>query len=262
MEEKSKLQVGGSIEKALKGEYSINVSAVLKEAWQTSLHSRKAINLGLLFCLAISLVVVSIAGQYAGGIQALMTHEQYGPGVNLALTLVVSPFIVGVELMGVFHAVGIKTKASMVWSFLNKAAFVTLCALLTSTFTSLGFALLIIPGVYLAVALSLVLPLLVLKNLSPLKAIVISLQATRFQWINLFLVYFVLVLALIFTLLPVIATQGQPIGILGLAITIFLLSYLAPMFYNVKGVLYREIFGMELSVEKGEHSAHDGNFLA
>jgi hypothetical protein len=43
------VQVGGSIERALKGDYQIDVKAILTESWQQTLRSRLAINLGFLF---------------------------------------------------------------------------------------------------------------------------------------------------------------------------------------------------------------------
>ena len=47
MEKKSVVQVGGDIERALKGDYQINVAEVLKEAWHQTQASRGSINAGL-----------------------------------------------------------------------------------------------------------------------------------------------------------------------------------------------------------------------
>ena len=262
MEERSVLQVGGSLEKAVKGEYTIDVKAVLKEAWTNTSTSRIAINVGLLFTLSIGVVITLIVSQYLGGIEVVFQDQQSSAILNILVTLVVYPFLVGVEMMGVFHAVGLKTNAKLVFAFLKRGSWVAICALLTSTLVTMGITLFVVPGIYLAVALSLVLPLVVEKRLSPLKAISLSLQATRFQWFNLFAIYIVLFFLLIAACLPVLLLGNTAISLVGGVMTIFALTYLAPLFYNVKGILYREIFGMQLSVAKGSDINIDSTFSA
>ena len=60
MEKIPVVKVGGSVEEAIKGEYSLDVAAILKEAWQITLKSRMAINLGLLTCLILPPHLVNI----------------------------------------------------------------------------------------------------------------------------------------------------------------------------------------------------------
>ena len=52
VEKEAVVKVGGSIEKALVGDYRLNVADILKEAWALTKEARVSINLGLLFCLA------------------------------------------------------------------------------------------------------------------------------------------------------------------------------------------------------------------
>ena len=262
MEERSVLQVGGSLEKAVKGEYSIDVKAVLKEAWANTSKSRIAINVGLLFTLSIGVIITLIVSSYLGGIDVVFQDQQSSAILNILVTLMVYPFLVGVEMMGIFHAVGLKTNAKLVFAFLKRGSWVAICALLTSTLVTMGITLFVVPGIYLAVALSLVLPLVVEKRLSPLKAISLSLLATRFQWINLFAVYLVLFLLLITACLPLLLLGNTSVSLMGGVMTMFALTYLAPLFYNVKGILYREIFGMQLSIAKGSEVNIDSTFSA
>lgn len=262
MEERSVLQVGGSLEKAVKGEYSIDVKAVLNEAWTNTSKSRIAINVGLLFTLSIGVVITLVVSQYLGGIEVVFEDQQSSAILNILVTLVVYPFLVGVEMMGVFHAVGLKTNAKLVFAFLKRGSWVAICALLTSTLVTMGITLFVVPGIYLAVALSLVLPLVVEKRLSPLKAISLSLQATRFQWFNLFVVYLVMFFLLIAACLPVLLLANTTLSLIGGVMTLFALTYIAPLFYNMKGILYREIFGMKLNVAKGSDINIDSTFSA
>jgi hypothetical protein len=246
VDEKNVVQIGGSIEKSLQGQYSIDVPSVLKEAWQLTLRSRISINLGLLFTLALGMVVSFLISNSMGGIEEVMVDPQAMTLLNIAVTMIIYPFLVGVEMMGIFHAVGIKTNSKLIFSFLRRGSWVAVCALLTSIFVTLGMQLYMLPGIYLAVALSLALPLVVEKKLSPIKAIMISVQVTRFQWFKLFTLYTLLIIALFLSLLPFVILAETQLNIVGIMFFLFALTFIAPLFYNVKGILYREIFGMQI----------------
>ncbi len=246
MEEKNVVQIGGSIEKSLQGQYSIDISSVLKEAWQLTLRSRISINVGLLFSLVIGVIVSFVISNMMGGIEQVISDPQASTLLNIVVTMVVYPFLVGVEMMGIFHAVGLKTNSKLIFAFLKRGSWVAVCALLTSVLVTLGMSLFFLPGIFLAVALSLALPLVVEKKLSPIKAIILSLQTTRFQWFKLFALYMLLILALFLSLLPLLILAKTQLSVVGVVLFLFGLTFIAPLFYNVKGILYREIFGMQL----------------
>ena len=246
MDEKKVVQMGGSIEKSLKGEYTIDVSSVLKEAWQLTLQSRIAINLGLFFTLVLGVIVSLLISNEMGGIEQVIQDPQSTTLLNIVVTMIIYPFLVGVEMMGVYHAVGLKTNSKLIFAFLKRGSWVAVCALLTSVLVTLGMSLFYLPGIYLAVALSLTLPLVVEKKLSPIKAIVLSLQVTRFQWFKLLAIYTFLFLALFLSILPLVIIANTPFSVMGVMFFLIALTFLAPLFYNVKGILYREIFGMQL----------------
>ena len=261
-EKQSVIQIGGNIESALKGDYQIDVSAVLKEGWKLTLASRASINLGLIFVLLLGMFTSFIIAYYFGGIENVLKDQQASAMTNIIVTLVVYPFLVGVEMMGIFHAVGIKTHPKLVFAFLRRGSWVAITALITSTLVALGLNLLILPGIFLIVALSLVLPLVVEKRLTPLKAIVLSIQTTRFQWFKLFYIYGALFLVLILIILPIVTTAQSSFSALGVVFFIIGMTYLAPWFYNVKGILYREIYGMQLSVGHTNEPANNDYFSA
>jgi len=246
VEEKKLVQIGGSIEKALQGQYSIDVPSVLKEAWQLTLRSRISINLGLLFTLVLGVVVSFFISDMMGGIEQVIKDQQASTLLNIAVTLIISPFIVGVEMMGIFHAVGLKTNSKLVFAFLKRGSWVAVCALLSTVLVMIGMSLYFLPGIFLAVALSLALPLVVEKKLSPIKAITLSIQTTRFQWFKLFAIYMLLILMLFLSLIPLVILAETQLSVIGVVFFLFAITFLAPLFYNVKGILYREIFGMQL----------------
>lgn len=241
------VQVGGNIESALKGDYQIDVKAILTESWQQTLKSRSAINLGLLFSLMLGVLVSFIVSSYLGGIETVLKDPEASMLLNVVVTIAVWPFVGAIEMMGVLHAVGLETQVKMTFAFLKRASWVVLCALFTSVLISLGFQLFIVPGIFLAVTLSLTIPLVIEKKMSPMKAIILSIQALRFKFLSLFSLYFILFIALIVLLFPIALLVESNFAPLGIMIFLFGISFLAPLFYNVKGVVYREIFGISLA---------------
>ncbi len=256
------VKVGGSVEEAIKGEYTLDVVAILKEAWQITLKSRMAINLGLLGCLMIGTLVCMLVASQLGGIEVAIKDQQSATLINIIVTLVVYPFMVGVEMMGVFHSVGLKTRPQLIFAFLKRGSWVAVCALLSSTLVTIGLTLFVLPGIFLAVALSLALPLVVEKQMSPLKAISVSLQATRFQWFKIFALYVILSLIVMIAALPVVAAGASELGFLAFAVFLFCLAYIVPLFYNVKGILYREIFGLQMQASADQASTISDTFSA
>lgn len=249
-EKKVIVSIGGSIERAVKGEYSIDVKAVLKEAWQQTLQSRVSINLALFFVLLFGMLVSFVASSFMGGIELVFKDPELLQMINIIVTMAVWPFIAGIEMMGVYHAINKTTHSKMVFTFLSRGSWVALCALLTSVLISIGFQLLIIPGIILAVLLSLTIPLVVEKKLSPMQAIILSIKALRFKILPLLAIYSLLFMALIFLVVPIAALIESSFAPVGIMIFLFGLSFLAPWYYNVKGILYREIFGVYVDEDK------------
>lgn len=262
-EEKKVINVGGSIEKALVGDYTLDVPEILKEAFELTMRSRISINLGLLFCFMLGLVVTLIVSEYVGGVEVATTDPQASLLLNIMVTVVIYPFLVGVEMMGVYHAVGLSTKMNVVFAFLKRGSWVAVAALLTSSLISLGLHL-VLPAIYLIVALCLVLPLVVEKQLSPIKAIVLSIKVTRFGWFAMLKLHLVFLLGLVIAVMPIalVNVYMPEMQIIGLGMFLVVMSYLAPVYYNVKGILYREIFGLTVQVSGAETTPNDDVFTA
>ncbi len=251
VEKQSVIHVGGTLDKAVKGDFIIDQQAIIKEAWQKTLSSRLSINLGLLFIFIFASIIALLVIDSLGGYKVIIEDPQASMIFNVIVTLFVWPFLAGIEMMGVLHAVGMKTQPKLIFSFLKRGSWVALCALLSSLFVGIGLQLFILPGIFLAVALSLVIPLVVEKKLSPMKAITLSLKSLRFQWFKIFSLYLMLISALIVSLIPLILLGDSNLSVFGGVIFFFSLSYLAPLYYNVKGILYREIFGLQLIAVDG-----------
>ncbi len=255
MQEKiSIVQVGGSVEQALKGDYAIEVKSILSEAWQQTLKSRLSINLGIGFVIVLGMLVSLIVSHYVGGIDVVLQDTQASMILNVVVTIAIWPFMAGIEMMGVLHAVGLVSHPKLVFGFLKRGSWVALCALLTSLLISVGLQLLIFPGVFLAVVLSLTIPLVVEKELSPIRAIIISIQALRFKWLQILTLYTTLFMALVLLILPIVLMIESSLAPVSIGLFLFGASFLAPLYYNVKGILYREIFGVQITSNSGSHN--------
>ncbi len=231
-----------NIEKALLGQYNLDVNSILREAWQYTLQSRMSINLGLAFVLFLGVIVSLTASNFMGGIEAVLLDPTAMSLLNILVTIAIWPFLAGVEMMGVHHAQQQQTRALMIFSYLQRGSWVALCALLTSVVISLGFQLLILPGIFLAVVLSLTIPLVVDQKLSPFQAIKISILSLRFKFFQLFRLYLLLFIALIALVTPIALFSDPMIKPIAIMVFLFGMTFLAPLYYNVKGIVYREVF--------------------
>ena len=92
----------------------------------------------------------------------------------------------------------------------------------------IGFALLIIPGIYLSIAYYMALPLVAEKGLSPWQALEVSRKTISKRWFTMF--FFSIVISLI------VMASMIPLGI-GLIWTL-------PMMMIAYGIIYRNMFGV------------------
>jgi len=202
--------------------------------------------------ILLGTIVSFPASNFIGGVEAVLNDPKASTILNVLVTVVIWPFLAGIEMMGVYHSLGKATHPKMVFAFLSRGSWVALCALLTSLLISLGFQLLIIPGVFLAVVLSLTIPLVVDQKLSPSLAIKVSIQALRFKFFQLLSLYMVLFMVLIGLLFPIALLAESSFGPIAIALFLFGMTYLAPLYYNVKGILYRDIFGSSIDEHRSQ----------
>lgn len=258
-----KISVGGNIERAIKGEYTIDVKGVLIEAWQKTSRSRMSINMALIGVFFLGILVSSIASGFFGGIEKVFESQESLQMINIIVTVAVWPFIAGVEMMGVLHAINRPTKPKTALAFLSRGSWVVLCALLTALLNvivmelslPLGNLFTLLTSSVLAVLLSFTVILVVEKKLSPVQAVILSFRVLRFKIFPLFTVYASLFVALMSSLFPFALLMETAYAPIGIGIFLYVLSYVAPWYFNVKGVLYRDIFGVIISKEVSNSSS-------
>jgi hypothetical protein len=212
----------GSLEDALAGRYDFDIGLVMSEAWnltrgmKASFWGAAFIVYAIFFVLAV--VAASVAGKGGAG--------QFIPSVLLGT---VGPvFFIGLIMMGVRRAAGLPISFATAFSCLDRALTVFLASLLTTLLTYIGLFLLIVPGIYLAIAYCMTMPLIADRRLSPWQAVETSRKAVTKRWFQYFLLMLVVGL--------VVFVSALPLGI-GLIWT-------APWAINVIGVVYRRTFGV------------------
>lgn len=252
----SNLQTGSavtavpSMDEALSRGYDFEIGALLGEAWQRT-KGTKGLILGgfvvfyaamfaLVNVLSIILTVVGVAG--LAGVGLLAGEDAVGGlavGAVIAFVLgsfvlgmlaaaLTYPLLAGVNMIGIRRAADQPLRFNEIFSHFGRTLQVVVCVLLSSLLIMLGYALFVLPGIYLTVAYLLAVSLVVERGLSPWAALEASRKAITQHWFKVFAVL------LIFGVLATLSMFT-----LGIA-----LIWLLPWMIVCIGVLYRTIFGV------------------
>lgn len=222
----------GSIENGIAGNYRFEISEVLSEAWQKTQGAKGTFWLAFLIYFAIS-IGISIVAQLA--LTALvMTHQSQAVVITLTIVeqlvmnLVLMPVMMGIIIMGMRRSVDAPIQAGTIMGHYSSMWRLFFTLLLVYLMVLVGLLLLVIPGIYLAVAYYMAMPLVVEKGLSPWAAMEISRKTVSKRWFTMF--FFGIVMSLI------LIVSAIPLGI-GLIWTL-------PMGMIAYGVIYRNMFGI------------------
>lgn len=223
------LRAGGSVERALAGDFEFEPLDVLQEAWRLTDGVKLILLVGV-----VAIFVASFAVQFVIGL--LMPVQTGVAGVLVsslgAMVLqmpVVGPITAGLFIVVMRHAAGQPVAIADLFGQFDKIGRIVGVMLVSTVLTYLGMLLLILPGIYLSVAYVMALPLVADKNMSVWQALETSRKViTKCWWRSAFtgllLILIVLVSALPF-LIPWIWTL--------------------PMAALTFGVIYRNLFGVQ-----------------
>jgi hypothetical protein len=221
-----------SIEQALSRGYDFAIGELLGEAWQRVKGTKGIIIGGFLVFYAVMFVVSFVLGGMLGIFGALSESPATVMVGELVIGVLASalayPFMAGINMIGIRRAADQPISFNEIFSHFGRTVPLVITAVVMMLLIYLGLFLLIIPGLYLAIAYMLAIPLVVERGLSPWQALEASRKAISQHWFKTFGLF--LLLGLI-TLVSAI-----PLGI-GLVWSI-------PLFVIAMGVLYRTIFGV------------------
>lgn len=214
---------GGSIERALAGDVHWSINDVLSEAWE----KQNGVKLAFWLAMLIYLVVVGVLGYV---LELALGKEGAGVMVaQLVIGLATYPMAAGFIMMGVKRAAGLPVSATMIFDYYGKTLQIFLLNLVMSILVVIGILLLVLPGIYLAIAYAMAIPLLVEKNMGIWEALETSRKAITKCWFRYF--------GLMLLMLVIILISIIPLG-LGLIWTM-------PTLMLVMGVVYRDLFGVD-----------------
>ncbi len=211
-----------AIARAVSGQFDFSISGALGEAWAKTRGNKGTIWVGILLYLlvvipvSIVLTVFLKEGMFADGMRFVVTNS-----VDVALAA-------GIWMLGVKLVSGINADPKEVYAYIEYFPKLLGTYLLMTTLVIFGFFLLILPGLYLAVAYSAAQVLIVDKKLGIWKALETSRKALTHCWFRVFF------LALIYGVIFILS-----------AVTLFGLIWTLPLGVTLKGVVYREVFGYQ-----------------
>lgn len=173
--ESSVESVGGSVESAIRGEYSFKIGEVLGEAWELSNGFK-----GTFWGATLLLIAVNIG---AGVLTNLVEGNTIARGViQIGSTLLLYPLNAGVVMLCVYRAAGRQVQAAQVTAYFPQIIRIVLLNIVASVLILVGLLLFVLPGIYLAIGYLFAIPLLLDKNLKIWDALEVSRKTVTHYW--------------------------------------------------------------------------------
>lgn len=229
-------QRGGSLEKSLRGETKFDFRAIAQEAWQLSKNTKGEVLQGVMLLLFVAIVFAWLMQSFFGVSDLNLLPPRMLIGLKVAGVIITTPIIATMFLLGISHSVGIKPRFFSVFKKVLGSVIVILLALLLAAMSDLGsllgsqvnVSLGFIALFYVNLATGFSIMLLVEKRLPPSQCVLQSVRVFHKYWLPLLLFYVAYYSSLFLGLL----TFG------------FAYIWIIPFFINMKGILYRELFGI------------------
>ncbi len=222
----------GSLEKGLAGDYSLNLKELLGEAWRRVDGNKALIWKAMLMYIVLAVLLSLFFGFLTGGSGDADAAELPSIGEvigDLVTTVVLMPVGVGLVFLATAIALGRVPNPKSIFAWYDNTLRLALTYVLMWILVMIGFLLLILPGIYLAVSYQFALPLAVDKKLGPWESLEASRKVIGHRWFTVF--GYNLVIAI------VIAVSS-----LLLAIPFI---WTLPAVLIAYGILYRNLVGIE-----------------
>jgi hypothetical protein len=228
--------LGGDIKKSLTEGYQLDYKSLFKDA----LVITKKHYFPLLFACLFTIII--LVGCYHFMFELSSNYSDSGQMVaSYVITLLIAPpLLTGLEMMGVNHSIGLKTKSIDLFNYFKIIFKLSLATMIISLITNLisillsetmgdiGVKLSIVVLLYLNMSFSLVYPLIAEKKVTAQVALILSFKLVHKNLAQFTILYILLVLLCVLALLPS-----------GLGMFIFL-----PFYFNLMGIVYRQICGV------------------
>ncbi|EGR8991211.1 hypothetical protein BST55_03305 [Vibrio vulnificus] len=251
------INIGGTIESALSGQYELSAGAVFSEAWKKTMSHFFSFSPAIVLLLALQLLIFYIALQLQLGEPSVILDTIVNPDLlteqivsaiyvaNFSYEVISAPIFAGVSLMAMSHAAGLQTKTRHISKGLQYTIPVILATLFSLMLQGLLGMIFPLLSLYLSMAFSHSILLICEKNVPPMQSLLLSLRAINRK---------ILVVSGLYLLVMVmfaVATVFYGIGLI----------FVLPFFFHLKGILYREMFGIRLKIvaTSGSDDNNDNN---
>ncbi|MFP6639473.1 MAG: hypothetical protein VCC04_04450, partial [Myxococcota bacterium] len=166
----------GSVERGLAGDYEFKIGEVLGEAWAKTNGSKATFVVATLIYLAVLFVVGLGVGLVTAVFDTvgLDLFDVLNQLIPLAISM---PMAGGIWMLGVRRSVDVSTSPKVVLSYFHLLLPILVMTLLIWIVVVIGLAVLVLPGIYLAISYVLAMPLLIEKGLGPWQAMETSRKA-------------------------------------------------------------------------------------
>ena len=230
----------GSMERALAGNFEFSISAILKESWERVKGNKGTIWLALILYLIVAGVVAIVfksAFEAMGFVlpekpEFTLSYFALSSVSSILQYIIIGPIAMGLIMVAIKIAADQPRQPTDIFNYFPYVGKLLATYIVMFILILIGFCLFILPGIYLAVAYYLALPLVVEKNLNVWQALEASRKAVTHVWFRVFFLFLILMLIIIISIIP--------LGI-GLVWTL-------PLMMIAYGVVYRNIFGVEQAV--------------
>lgn len=253
-EQKKYILQGGSLEKSLNGETQLDLKAIAKEAWDLSRNTKTAVLHGVLLLFFIAVIFAWVLQSVFGFTDLNIVPPRMMISLKVAGVIVTTPIIATMFLLGISHSVGIRPRFLTILKNVMGSVLVILLALLLAAMSDIGsllgsqinvlLGMLVLFYINLATGFSIM--LLVEKRLAPSQSVIQSFKVFHKYWIQLTTFYLVYYCCLF-------------LGALSLG---FAYIWIIPFFINMKGILYRELFGVKVLSVKNKSNPDEAVFHA
>ncbi|MGX9416126.1 hypothetical protein ACWU4D_02120 [Vibrio sp. WJH972] len=236
--------LGGSIDKALKGESELKVNAVIRESFSLTVKNFIGFTPAIVTFIAVTfvafMITLNVLGYSLSDITLIATNPE-------ALTIelieacfiavfsaevICSPLFAGISLMAMSQSAGLKTGFATLlkgFQYTVPIIIVTLLNLIIQAISSSLFGPL---SFYFSLAFAHSILLICEKRVLPHNALLISLKATNKKLFPLCILF------TIGTILLVMALMTGGIGLI----------FILPFYMHLKGTIYRNLFGIKLMI--------------
>lgn len=197
----------GSLEAAIAGDYEFSVMDTISEAWSNTKGIKR-------YIIGAGILLYVVLGFVLGILMAFLMPASMGsepdPFTMLGIQLVMQPvmfavmmpFVGGIVVMCLKQIQGREVGFGDLFSVFNKTLPLFLAAILINIMVSIGFVLLILPGIYLGVCYLMVVPLIIDRDLGVWEAMEASRKAITKRWFSVFGLYLLLFLIMFISMIP------------------------------------------------------------